>query len=937
MTIRKRIFKSSIAASLVILANVTGCGSQPEKTQTLADVDVSTKNIKEKKEKPLAEETRKRSSDAVKNAYYEFLEGSEKADEHRAQAVRRIAEIELSSATQTDEVDEAQYTQTVQRTIQLLKQSLRDFPEAPGNDQTLYQLAKAYDQLGEAEKAVETLEQLVFEYPHTKYFVEAKFRIAENAFINGFYFKSEDAYTDVMKNAENPSFVEKAFFKRGWARYKQDMYKEALSDFYQALDIHDFGAYEQLSNAEKEVNDEYYRAIGLSFIYLGGPEALNDYFLEHPGSQQIYRTYLTVTNLLLKQERVSDAIDTLKAYQSSHPKDPYLVDAALLTFQTWKDNNFFSRYVSEFENFYTRFNPDAEYWQVASLPNKEAKQKLAYEAMRENIVQLAAYNHSQYRKNKKLDQKNTAQKWYERYLAGFKQFARQDKIYQLYAELLNQNREYEAAYKYYELAAFDGDIVLDKESAYQVVYLSDLMFKRASEPVKSQWLAKHLDYSYAYAELYAKEPRTSDMILYSVQTAFKNNLLEQAINFANILPDTAPLLVRKEVNLLRAQSYFDLGDYEEAEIMYQDLLVDRNLSKREKVQIEDKLALSYYRQAEKAKSEGSVELAAMNFLKVYSDTPQSELAPTAVYDAIALFMSNKMWNEAIEYLNVFKNTYPQHPYQQDVTKKLSVAYLNANRGLDAAKEFEKLSGFVESEEEKMAALWQAAELYYKKDDSENALRAYKQYAHTYKRPYPQNMEAMNILSDIYAKQNDLYKRSFWLKKMVSSDQRAAASNKSERTQYLAANAAFQLALLRLEDYHKVRLTLPLAQSLKAKKSAMQDSVKLFGQASQYGHKEFVTEGAHQIGGIYQSFAKALLESERPKKLTEDQLEQYNILLEDQAFPFEDKAIEFYEANISRIAQGTYNEWISRSLESLAKLFPARYGREPKLETYIERL
>ena len=79
---------------------------------------------------------------------------------------------------------------------------------------------------------------------------------------------------------------------------------------------------------------------------------------------------------------------------------------------------------------------------------------------------------------------------------------------------------------------------------------------------------------------------------------------------------------------------------------------------------------------------------------------------------------------------------------------------------------------------------------------------------------------------------------------------------------------------------------------------------------------------------------ALLESERPQNLSDDELDQYEILLEDQAFPFEDKAIEFYETNIARSKAGLFNEWLSKSRKELEGLFPVRYSRKPKLEGYL---
>ena len=57
-----------------------------------------------------------------------------------------------------------------------------------------------------------------------------------------------------------------------------------------------------------------------------------------------------------------------------------------------------------------------------------------------------------------------------------------------------------------------------------------------------------------------------------------------------------------------------------------------------------------------------------------------------------------------------------------------------------------------------------------------------------------------------------------------------------------------------------------------------------------------------------------------------ELEQYNVLLEEQAFPFEEKAIELHETNARRTAVGLYDTWVKSSLIELAKLKPVRYGK-----------
>ena len=57
-----------------------------------------------------------------------------------------------------------------------------------------------------------------------------------------------------------------------------------------------------------------------------------------------------------------------------------------------------------------------------------------------------------------------------------------------------------------------------------------------------------------------------------------------------------------------------------------------------------------------------------------------------------------------------------------------------------------------------------------------------------------------------------------------------------------------------------------------------------------------------------------------------ELEQYELAIEEQAYPFEEKAIQVHESNLQLISRGVYNAWIEKSLQKLAEFIPARYDR-----------
>jgi tetratricopeptide (TPR) repeat protein len=120
---------------------------------------------------------------------------------------------------------------------------------------------------------------------------------------------------------------------------------------------------------------------------------------------------------------------------------------------------------------------------------------------------------------------------------------------------------------------------------------------------------------------------------------------------------------------------------------------------------------------------------------------------------------------------------------------------------------------------------------------------------------------------------------------------------------------------------------PLPRSLKAKRAAMEKALAAYQSAADYGVAEVTTAATFATAELYRRLASDLMASEKPANLTADELEQYELLLEEQAYPFEERAIELHETNAGRAADGLYDQSVQDSFAALAELKPARYARQ----------
>ena len=107
---------------------------------------------------------------------------------------------------------------------------------------------------------------------------------------------------------------------------------------------------------------------------------------------------------------------------------------------------------------------------------------------------------------------------------------------------------------------------------------------------------------------------------------------------------------------------------------------------------------------------------------------------------------------------------------------------------------------------------------------------------------------------------------------------------------------------------------------------MQKALVAYQKTNDYGVVEFSTLATYRMGEIYRGLSQDLLNSERPADIDALALEQYEVLLEEQAYPFEEKAIAIHESNARRSWEGLYDQWVRESFAALAVLSPVRYAK-----------
>lgn len=838
---------------------------------------------------------------------------------------------QLASSNQPPAEDE-----DIKRAIGIYQQMLEQDPDNDGNARILYQLAWAYDLAGELEQSFVALSRLHEKYPAYEHDDEVQFRRGEILFSLRNFPKAEQAYQGVLDVGEQGEFFERALFKHGWSVFKQGDMQRALNSYFRLLDRYfaDGRVISDFSRSEAEVLEDTFRVVSISFAYLENAQTIGDFFRQYGERNYQHKIYENLAALYLDQERIEDATSTLLEFVERYPLHARAPDFMVKVIDIYEQARLPSELLAAKARFINNYGVGTPYW---SSGTPQALQGLA-ERLKLNLADLSSYYHARAQQGENVADYRAAIQWYRNYVQWFPADGQTPQMNFLLAESLQDSGDLQAAAQEFERSAYEYP---RHEQSAEAAYAALLAFRQQLQSLQG---AERLD---KRQEMIASSNRFVTFFPVDRRvSAVKTSLAEEYVDL-KIFPRAVAMatdVIRNEPRPTQsillgnweiiARGEFEAGNYAEAEEALLKLLEILPDDKPERELHRQRLAAAIYKQGEEAREKGDYRVAAQHFLRVGSLVPDASIRVNAEYDAAAAYTANQDWELAIPILQAFMVAYPQHELRDGAEERLALLYEKQGDWLNTAGAYEALYKKASDKEKKRLLLWQIAEYYQKADRWRDAINSYKRYVKDFPKPFAEAMEARQRVADIYQANNKIGERRWWLGQIIKLDKKGPST---ERSHYLAAMAALELAQAKSDEFVQLRLTLPLKKKLRKKKALMKDSLQALARAAEYGVQAVTTESTYRIGEVYRSFSQGLLDSQRPTGLSREELEQYDILLEEQAYPFEEKAIDAHAVNAQRANGGVYDEWVRKSFSALAGLNPGRYARSEKIEVVNEKL
>ena len=888
------------------------------------------------------------SSDLAREGYRDFLELVTDDPSLSAEAMRRLGDLELEAAETAqlaenfDSLEQANFDNAVS----LYQRLLEAYPSYRRNDTVLYQLARAYEIGGRTDDALDVLEELVTRYPATPLIDEVQFRRGEMLFLRKRYNDAEQAYQEVIEYGAESRYYEQSLYKLGWSQFKLAWHEDSLEPFFDLLD-RKLGDIElrdgedrlaALGRADQELIEDTFRVLSLSFSYMSGAESIDDFFGERGQPGYAYVIYMNLGDLYLDKERYVDAAESYAAFVEQdpfHPKAPLLQVEVI---EAYKRGGFPSLVLEGKKGFVERYGMDGGFW----VQNPREQNNAVAAHLKANLTDLAQYYHAEAQREGKRSDYQEAARWYRKYVSYFPGEPDTANTNFLLAEILFESEDFAAAKTEYERTAYAYPMhEKSAESGYAALLAYREHEKSLQGAEQAAWHQAYLDSGLRFADTYPEHPESGAVLTTVAEELFAQNQFDLAIAVGHAViarqPPVEPQLVRTAWTVV-AHSHFDLGNYADAETAYYSL---RGLTPpgdaEASNEVRERIASSIYKQGEQARDAGDLETAVAHFTRLGQAVPDSSIRATAEYDAAAALINMAAWDRAAGMLEQYRRNYPDSEFADDIARKLAVTYMETGRTTLAAAEFERIAAVEgNSDDVRREALWQAAELYGAAGVVASEERVLENIVERYPDPLSESIEARYRLLEIAEAEGNDAELTARLNGIVDADA-SAGPQRSDRTRYLAAKASVRLADPLRERFEMVKLTQPLADSMKLKRALMEDAIEAYTGAAAYGVAEVTTESTFRLAQVYETFADDVMDSERPGDLDAEALEQYELLLEEQVFPIEEKAIDLYRANADRVPDGIWDEWVERSFDRLAGLLPARYAKMERSEDVFTAL
>ena len=931
--------RKSIAATVMILL-ITGCATAPTNNSLMTPREREAKLLMEIDRARKTEETsinrlitgrkhggaaflarqeseaRLRSIELYKSLLKRFPENR---NDYMAEASFRLAELLFETERVRiqkflDEKGEAADPKPdFHRAIEAYQALIDRFPRHPLVEDALYGLAYCYTEQGDADRAAGWYSRLIDLYPDTRYALEISMRLGE------YYFDKENleeaiVHYRIAAKSDNNTFKDKAIYKLGWCYYNLDRYEEAIDTFFSLLDL----------DAKPEPSagslvDESISIIARAYAEKGGTPALAKKLSSRPRDSRAPAILFRLADLYKERSLYPEAIGTFRTYIKRYPggKDLPAVLAHLI--ESYHIQGDTAAALNLAESYPEILGPDSPWYAGA----RETARGEAIAAILENLETSAERRRARF-------QAGGTKKELEKALADLGKYGRItsgrepcDIQYLKGLTLADMNAYPEAALTLNTLAERETCAGRAETAAIRSFDFQTDVYNR-TKTVDLSILGKTVS---ILEEAAPQNPATPKAILTLARISLNSARYQETRRHLSHLIRKYPSSRESAgARLLMAKTFFKENDFKQASAWFREAW-RKSDDPEDRTEAKKLLIYSLFKNAEELSRQKKPSDAAERFESIYRRFPDSDVAQVSLYNAGQTYRNMGLEMKATSLFEELAGAYKKSDLASEALTT-SVHILRAlGAPVRAAEDSLALAGR-SSGDDRISALIQSADLF---AEGQAFARAASLRALAVKEaPEPIERRSRQLL----LMGENLDSAGMWVKaleKYVEVIRIQKENPLSERLAPDAARSQLHIAEESYSRYRKLRIEPPLDKTTVRKRILLQEVIGNFVEAGKYNIAEVSTASNYYIGLALEEFKDSILNSPKPDGLTPQELEEYALLLQEKAYPFEEKALKAYRINVDRaVVLQILNPWIEKSYQRLANLAPWAFEREEKV-------
>jgi TolA-binding protein len=620
------------------------------------------------------------------------------------------------------------------KVIQRCQQFITEYPQGRGIDEVTFQLAYAFDQLGQSKEAAQYYSRLVQKFPNSRRVADAHHALGEYYFAKLDFQKALTSFNEVVRytRAAVRPYSE---FKIAWCYYNLQQYAKAIDKWKLVVSLAKSAEGSGKANRVR-LKDEAVRDSLLAFVELKRIDEAMDYISQNATEKIAGDLFNRLASLLQDKGEYDESVRVLKSYIARRSNDLRAAELQIQIIDTANLKSDKSLLWKEVAELNKAFGPDSAW---SKMNAQAAELKELQEKIHNVGYTYAKKMHFLGQKDKSAYYLEQAIKGYKIYLASYPMRKESQEVRFFLGELLYARDQYREAEKTFagftaskELKAaepqkFEKAFEYQRTSSYFLVQkemtaLRSSQFKveQTAKPI-SKDLQDYVNVCDNYMIHFPKKPGTLDCQIDTAEIFLKTNNVAPAEKRLMILakerstkkegPVAAEFLLllakndkkklsnltsellavpglaggpigKRLIEIKRSNRFDELkeletgGKYEQAALEFERLGNDRSYSKAD---------VAWFNAGVNNRKAGKMDKSIQSYQRLIADFPKSPLVADAMLEIIDMSAGRLQLQAAVNYARMYLTRFPSSPKSPKILAG-ACAYYEALSQAERARE-----------------------------------------------------------------------------------------------------------------------------------------------------------------------------------------------------------------------------------------------------------